>query len=172
MDCTVYGILQARILEWVAFTPIQNKKLKKKKLRALPSIWVHTRHTISQHPTTAGRAEAGCVLLNREFVYFFLRITSKLPKKPSLEGLMVWSNNKKHHTCRWDSKEPPKKCLRSWNLKDLTNYLDVSNRNISSTWATWCKEPTHWKRPWWWERLKAKRVGGGRGWDGEIASLT
>ena len=31
---------------------------------------------------------------------------------------------------------------------------------------------THWKRPWCWERLKAKREGGGRGWDGLMASLT
>ena len=31
--------------------------------------------------------------------------------------------------------------------------------------ATWCKEPTHWKRPWCWERLKAGEVGD-RGWDG------
>ena len=38
--------------------------------------------------------------------------------------------------------------------------------------GTWCEEPTHWKRPWCWERLKAKREGGGRGWDGWIASLT
>ena len=25
----------------------------------------------------------------------------------------------------------------------------------SSTLATWCKEQTHWKRPWYWERLRA-----------------
>ena len=31
----------------------------------------------------------------------------------------------------------------------------------SSTLATWCKEPTHWKRPWCWARLKA----GGEGDD-------
>ena len=31
--------------------------------------------------------------------------------------------------------------------------------------ATWCKEPTHWKRPWCWEILKAKGKGSGRGWD-------
>ena len=32
----------------------------------------------------------------------------------------------------------------------------------SSTLATWCEEPMHWKRPWCWERLK---VGGERrGW--------
>ena len=30
----------------------------------------------------------------------------------------------------------------------------------SSTLATWCEEPTHWKRPWWWERLKAGGEGG------------
>ena len=32
----------------------------------------------------------------------------------------------------------------------------------------WCKELTHWKRPWCWERLKAGR-GDDRGWDGWMA---
>ena len=35
--------------------------------------------------------------------------------------------------------------------------------------ATWCKEPTYWKRPWCWERLKAGGEGNER-WDGWIAS--
>ena len=39
----------------------------------------------------------------------------------------------------------------------------------SSTLATWCKELTHWKRPWCWERLKAGE-GDDRGWDGWMAS--
>ena len=30
----------------------------------------------------------------------------------------------------------------------------------SNTLATWCKQPTHWKRPWCWERLKAGKRGG------------
>ena len=30
---------------------------------------------------------------------------------------------------------------------------------ISNNLATWCKEPTHWKRPWCWERWKAKGEG-------------
>ena len=38
------------------------------------------------------------------------------------------------------------------------------------TLATWCEELTHWKRPWCWERLKAKGEGGCRGRDGWIAS--
>ena len=42
----------------------------------------------------------------------------------------------------------------------------------SSTLATWCEELTHWKRPWFWERLKAGGEGDDRGWDGWMASLT
>ena len=38
--------------------------------------------------------------------------------------------------------------------------------------ATWCKELTHCKRPWWWERLKAGGEGDDRGWDGWMASPT
>ena len=34
------------------------------------------------------------------------------------------------------------------------------------------EEPTHWKRPWLWERLKAGGEGDDRGWDGWMASLT
>ena len=35
-----------------------------------------------------------------------------------------------------------------------------------NTLATWCKELTHWKRPWCWEGLKAGGKGDDRGWDG------
>ena len=42
----------------------------------------------------------------------------------------------------------------------------------SNTLATWCKELTHWKRPWCWERLRAGGEGDDRGWDGWMASLT
>ena len=38
--------------------------------------------------------------------------------------------------------------------------------------TTWCKEPTHWKRLWCWKRLKVRGVGGNRGWDVWMASLT
>ena len=38
--------------------------------------------------------------------------------------------------------------------------------------ATWCKELTHWKRPWCWERLKAGGEGDDRWWDAWMASPT
>ena len=34
------------------------------------------------------------------------------------------------------------------------------------------EEPTHWKRPWCWKRLRARGEGGDRGWNGWIVSLT
>ena len=40
-----------------------------------------------------------------------------------------------------------------------------------NTLATWCKEPTHWKRPWCWERLKAWGEGDDRGWDSWMNSM-
>ena len=42
----------------------------------------------------------------------------------------------------------------------------------SNTLATWCKELTHLKRPWCWERLKAGGEGDDRGRDGWMASPT
>ena len=41
----------------------------------------------------------------------------------------------------------------------------------SSILSTWYEEPTYWKRPWCWERLRAGVEGDDRGWDGWMASL-
>ena len=53
----------------------------------------------------------------------------------------------------------------------FTGRIDAKAETLTIL-ATRCKELTHWKRPWWWERL---RVGGerdDRGWDGWMASPT
>ena len=41
-----------------------------------------------------------------------------------------------------------------------------------NTLATSCEQLTHWKRPWRWEGLGARREGDDRGWDGWMASPT
>ena len=53
-----------------------------------------------------------------------------------------------------------------------THWKDWCWSWSSSTLATWCEEPTRWKRPWCWERLKAEGEGDDRGWDDWMASLT
>ena len=61
---------------------------------------------------------------------------------------------------------------RSWKKSTLnTHWKDWSWSQSSNTLATWCKELTHWRRPWCWEGLKA-REGDDRGWDGAMASPT
>ena len=74
----------------------------------------------------------------------------------------------------------------SWeSLQTLENHLKIQeikpvnlkgNHTFCKDWssntlATWCKQLTHWKRPWYWERLKAEEDGS-RGWDVCMALLT
>ena len=46
-------------------------------------------------------------------------------------------------------------------------YPDKSESWSSSTLATWCKESTHWKRLWCWERLRAQVPRRGLRWNFE-----
>ena len=58
-------------------------------------------------------------------------------------------------------------------LKEISPEYSLEGLIWSSNiFATWCEEPTHWKRPWWWERLKAGGEGNDRGQDGFMASPT
>ena len=70
---------------------------------------------------------------------------------------------------------------KSWecSLSKKSNHWSASSLEVvwpllyleKVTLATWCKELTHWKRFWCWERLKAEGEGVDRGWDGWMASL-
>ena len=56
----------------------------------------------------------------------------------------------------------------SWSWRK--SVLNIHWKDFYWSWnsnilATWCKELTHWKRHWWWERLKAGGEGDNRGWD-------
>ena len=60
-------------------------------------------------------------------------------------------------------------------LKETSPGCSLEGRcwsSNSSTLATWCKELTHWKRPWCWEGLRAGGEGDDRGWDCWMASLS
>ena len=67
----------------------------------------------------------------------------------------------------------PERCIRGWfsSSHEKDWGLDVKVCLRKNTLATWWEELTHWKRPWFWERLKAGE-GDNKEWDGWIASLT
>ena len=56
------------------------------------------------------------------------------------------------------------------NCPHLWGALCFGPSSVSNTLATWCEEPTHWKRPWYWERLRAGGEGDDKGWDGWMVS--
>ena len=74
--------------------------------------------------------------------------------------------------------ESPLDCMeiQSVNPKGNQPWILIGSTDAwcwsSNMLATWCEEPIHWKRPWCWERLRAGRKEGDRGWDGWMASLT
>ena len=72
--------------------------------------------------------------------------------------------------------ESPLDCkeIKPFNPKEISpeySWKDWCWSWNSNTLATWCKELTHWKRSWCWERLKAGGKGDDRGWDGWMAPM-
>ena len=74
-------------------------------------------------------------------------------------------------------------CLRAQDLVlvfSLPHHSSILNIHWKGWWwswssntlATWWEELTHWKGPWYWERLKAGGEGNDGGWDVLMASLT
>ena len=64
-----------------------------------------------------------------------------------------------------------------WDCKEIQPIHPKGNQSwifIGKTCWSWNSNtlPTHWKRPWCWERLKAEGEGDGRGWDGWMTSPT
>ena len=68
-------------------------------------------------------------------------------------------------TARRSNESILKKINPEYSLEGLMLKLKLN------TLATWCKQLTHWRRSWRWERLKAQGEVGSRGWDGWMASL-
>ena len=72
----------------------------------------------------------------------------------------------------WESLELQKRSYQSI-LKEISpEWRDWCWSWNSNALATWCDEPTHWKRPLCWERLRAGEEGDSKGWDSWMASST
>ena len=76
------------------------------------------------------------------------------------------------------TRESPLECkqIQPVHPKGDQSWVFIGRTNIEAetpnTVATWCEEPTHWKRPWCWERLRVRGEGDDRGWNGWMASST
>ena len=69
-----------------------------------------------------------------------------------------------------DSKE-----IKSVNLEGNQPWILIGRVGRNWCWSSsilviWCEDPTHWKSPWCWGKLRAEREEGVRGWNGWVAS--
>ena len=83
-----------------------------------------------------------------------------------------------HHniTGNWRHKPERKRSLEKTEKECQKSTLSIHWKDwcwswSSNTLATLFEDPTHWKSPWWWKRLRAGG-GGDRGWDGWTVPLT
>ena len=63
----------------------------------------------------------------------------------------------------WTARRSSQSILKEISLEYSLEGL-MAEAETPNTLATWCKEPTHLKRPWSWERLKAGGEGDDRRW--------
>ena len=70
--------------------------------------------------------------------------------------------------------ESPLDCkeIKRVNPKRNQSWIFIGRTDAEGEAPILCEELTHWKRPWCWERLRARGEGDDRGWDGWMASLT
>ena len=76
-----------------------------------------------------------------------------------------------------DSLRVPSKAIQPVHPKGNQSWIFIGRTDAEAetpnTLATWCKELTHWKRPWCGgQRLKVGGEGNDKGWDGWMASST
>ena len=82
-----------------------------------------------------------------------------------IDALELWC-----WTARRSNQSILKEINPEYSLEGLMRKLQLMVAK-APTLATWCEEPTHWKRPWCWETLRVGGEGGKRGWDGWMVSL-
>ena len=156
MDCSLpgsslHGILQERMLEWVAI-PFSRRS-------TWPRDWTWVSHIAGRFFT---------IWANREAL---LDVRAGQWKRLSAEELMPSSSGAGEVS--WESLGQQDQTSQSKRKSTLNiHWKDWCWSWSSSTLVTWCKELTHWKRLWCYERVRARGEGYHRRWDGRMASLT
>ena len=160
----VPGILQARALEWVAIS-FSNAWKWKVKVKSLSCVWLlATPWTAAyQAPLSMGfsRQEywSGLPLPSPDFYLAFTKIPNKAEHR-RLGAFKLW--------CWRRLLRVPLSARRSNQSILRKSTLNIHWKNWCWSWncntlTTWCEEPIHWKRPGFWERMRA----GGEGVTGD-----
>ena len=120
-----------------------------------------------------------CVILSRIYHNFYYQADKCLTDIPVTFcyilrlPFVLWALN---NWCFWTvvlekTLEKPLDCkqIKPVNPKGNQSWI-IHRKDWCWSWsfnslATWCKELTHWKRPWCWERLWAEGEGDNRPWD-------
>ena len=91
--------------------------------------------------------------------------TIKKAEHQTIDAFKLWCW-RRLLTVSWSARRSNQSILKEINPEYSLEGLMLSQR--SNTLATWCKELTHWKRPWYWERWRAGGEGDNRNrrWDG------
>ena len=159
MDCSlpgssIHAIFQGRTLEWVAITFSE--------MTNLVSILKNRDNTL---PTKV------CLVKAMVFPVVMYRCENWTLKKAEcqrIDAFELWCWRRLLRV-PWTVRRSNQSILKESVLN--IHWKDWGWSWNSNTLATWCKELTHWKRPWCWERLKAGE-GDDRGWDCWMTSLT
>ena len=73
-------------------------------------------------------------------------------------------------SCTWTARRSNQSVLKEINPE--YHWKDWCWSWSSSILAIWCEELTHWKRPWCWEGLRARREASDREWEGSMPCIT
>ena len=90
--------------------------------------------------------------------------TVKKPEHRRIDAFEVWCLEKTLES-PLDSRRSNQSILKEINPEYLLEGL-MLKLELQYFGPTWCKELTHWKRPWCWEGFRAEGEGDDRGWDG------
>ena len=143
MDCTVHGILQARILKWVAFPFSRGSSQTRDRTQVshIAGRFFTSWATREAQKTRRGQSNQAAVQFLRQDCCLSSRCLWYL-----LATELIW--------WLWEFSI-------HWFKQIVSTYYVLTMILLwcwswnSNTLATWCEELTHWKRPWCWERLKA-----------------
>ena len=90
-------------------------------------------------------------------------------QKIDASGLWCW---RRLLRVPWSAKRSNQSILKEINPEYSLEGLQLLLKLKLHILVIWCEKLAHWKRPWCWERLKAKGERSSRGWDGWMASLS